>query len=218
MSAAPGAGGRAMNIAREKLRRALPQDGADAAVSRRPPARLFTEGKVHGTAHFCIGEEATGVGVCSALAPEDLIAQTHRGHNQAIGKGMDVSRMMAEFLGQGHGRTARAGAAACTSPTSRSGILGANGIVGGRHPRSRRAPRSRPTLRETDAGRGVLLRRRRRQRGACPRGAEPGRDLEAARPLRLREQPVRHVDPRSSQRMRIAGHRRQRAAGYGMPG
>ena len=29
-------------------------------------AKLFTKGKLHGTAHFCIGEEATGIGVCAA--------------------------------------------------------------------------------------------------------------------------------------------------------
>ena len=63
-------------------------------------ARLFTEGKVHGTAHFCIGEEATGIGACCALEPEDLIYATHRGHGQSIGKGMDIRRMMAEFLGK----------------------------------------------------------------------------------------------------------------------
>jgi TPP-dependent pyruvate/acetoin dehydrogenase alpha subunit len=34
------------------------------------------------------------VGVCSALEKEDMIAQTHRGHNQAIGKGMDIKKML----------------------------------------------------------------------------------------------------------------------------
>ncbi len=93
-------------------------------------ARLFTEGKVHGTAHFCIGEEATGVGVCSALAPEDLIAQTHRGHNQAIGKGMRLDRMMAEFLGKETGYCHGRGGCMHIADSS-VGSLGANGIVGG---------------------------------------------------------------------------------------
>ncbi len=93
-------------------------------------ARLFVEGKVHGTAHFCIGEEATGVAVCAALTREDLIGQTHRGHNQAIGKGMSIDRMMAEFLGKetgychGRGGCMHIADSAC-------GSLGANGIVGG---------------------------------------------------------------------------------------
>ncbi len=93
-------------------------------------ARLFTEGKVHGTAHFCIGEEATGIGVCSALDADDYIAQTHRGHNQGIGKGMDIKKMMAEFLGKETGFCKGKGGCMHIADFS-VGSLGANGIVGG---------------------------------------------------------------------------------------
>ncbi|WP_010258299.1 thiamine pyrophosphate-dependent dehydrogenase E1 component subunit alpha [Treponema primitia] len=93
-------------------------------------ARLFVEGKVHGTAHFCIGEEATGVGVCSALEKEDMITQTHRGHNQAIGRGMDLKRMMAEFLGKETGYCKGKGGCMHIADFS-VGSLGANGVVGG---------------------------------------------------------------------------------------
>jgi acetoin:2,6-dichlorophenolindophenol oxidoreductase subunit alpha len=92
--------------------------------------RLFAEGKVHGTAHFCIGEEATGVGMCSALEPEDYISQTHRGHNQAIGKGMDPKIMMAEFLGKATGYCKGKGGCMHIADSA-VGSLGANGIVGG---------------------------------------------------------------------------------------
>ena len=93
-------------------------------------ARLFVEGKVHGTAHFCIGEEATGVGVCSALEKEDMITQTHRGHCQAIGKGMDIKKMMAEFLGKETGYCKGKGGCMHIADFS-VGSLGANGVVGG---------------------------------------------------------------------------------------
>ncbi len=93
-------------------------------------ARLFIQGKVHGTAHFCIGEEATGVGVCSALDKEDLITQTHRGHNQGIGKGMDIKRMMAEFLGKETGYCKGKGGCMHIADFS-VGSLGANGVVAG---------------------------------------------------------------------------------------
>ncbi len=93
-------------------------------------ARLFTLGKVHGTAHFCIGEEATGIGVCEALEPQDLIYATHRGHGQSIGKGMDVNRMMAEFLGKEAGVCKGKGGCMHIADVS-AGNLGANGIVGG---------------------------------------------------------------------------------------
>ena len=93
-------------------------------------ARLFTEGKVHGTAHFCVGEEATGVGVCAALEPADFIAQTHRGHNQSIGRGMSIRRMMAEFLGKATGYCKGKGGCMHIADFA-LGSLGANGIVGG---------------------------------------------------------------------------------------
>lgn len=93
-------------------------------------ARLFTEGKVHGTAHFCIGEEATGIGVCVALAKEDYITQTHRGHHQGIGKGMDINKMMAEFLGKATGYCKGKGGSMHIIDAS-VGSLGANGIVAG---------------------------------------------------------------------------------------
>jgi acetoin:2,6-dichlorophenolindophenol oxidoreductase subunit alpha len=93
-------------------------------------ARLFVEGKVHGTAHFCIGEEATGIGVCAALENEDYILQTHRGHNQGIGKNMDINKMMAEFLGKQTGYCKGKGGCMHIADFS-VGSLGANGIVGG---------------------------------------------------------------------------------------
>ncbi len=93
-------------------------------------AELFTLGKVHGTAHFCIGEEATGVGPTCALKREDLIYATHRGHGQSIGKGMDINRMMAEFLGKETGYCQGKGGCMHIAGLE-EGNLGANGIVGG---------------------------------------------------------------------------------------
>ncbi len=93
-------------------------------------AKLFIQGKVHGTAHFCIGEEATGVGVSSALEREDYILQTHRGHNQGIGKNMDIKRMMAEFLGKETGYCKGKGGCMHIADFS-VGSLGANGVVAG---------------------------------------------------------------------------------------
>jgi TPP-dependent pyruvate/acetoin dehydrogenase alpha subunit len=95
-----------------------------------PAARLFTEGKVHGTAHFCIGEEATGIAVCAALKPEDRITATHRGHGQSIGKGMRLDLMMAEFLGKETGCCKGRGGCMHIADFA-AGSLGANGIVGG---------------------------------------------------------------------------------------
>ena len=58
---------------------------------------LFGQGLVHGTMHLGIGEEATGVGSTAALKERDYVLATHRGHGQAIGKGVDINAMMAEI-------------------------------------------------------------------------------------------------------------------------
>jgi len=92
--------------------------------------RLFSLGKVHGTAHFCVGEEATAAGVCAAIESQDLIYATHRGHGQSISKGMDVNTMMAEFLGKATGVCKGKGGCMHIAEVG-AGNLGANGIVGG---------------------------------------------------------------------------------------
>ena len=98
-------------------------------------ANLFAQGKVHGTAHFCIGEEAAGIGVGHALDQDDYILQTHRGHHQAIGKGINLNNMMAEFLGKASGCCKGKGGCMHIADFS-VGSLGANGIVGGGLPLS----------------------------------------------------------------------------------
>jgi pyruvate dehydrogenase E1 component alpha subunit len=61
---------------------------------------LFKRGQVKGTVHPYIGQEASGVGVCMALRPDDLVAGTHRSHGHNIAKGADTRKMMAEILGK----------------------------------------------------------------------------------------------------------------------
>ncbi len=93
-------------------------------------AYFFSMGMVHGTTHLYVGEEATGVGACAALEAEDLITSTHRGHGHCIGKGIDLKRMMAEFLGKEAGYCKGKGGSMHIADLSR-GNLGANGVVGG---------------------------------------------------------------------------------------
>ena len=93
-------------------------------------AYFFTMGMVHGTTHLYIGEEATAVGACCALEEHDLITSTHRGHGHCIAKGIDLDRMMAEFLGKEEGYCKGKGGSMHIADLSR-GNLGANGVVGG---------------------------------------------------------------------------------------
>jgi TPP-dependent pyruvate/acetoin dehydrogenase alpha subunit len=103
---------------------------ATTRVFEETAMRLFSLGKVHGTAHFCVGEEATAAGVCAAIEPQDLIYATHRGHGQSIAKGMNVKTMMAEFLGKATGVCKGKGGCMHIAEIT-AGNLGANGIVGG---------------------------------------------------------------------------------------
>jgi len=91
---------------------------------------LFALGKMHGTMHLSIGQEAVAAGVCGALGPDDYILSTHRGHGHCLARGADVGRMMAEFLGKDTGYCRGRGGSMHIADLD-SGNLGANGIVAG---------------------------------------------------------------------------------------
>ena len=63
-------------------------------------AQLVKKGKVPGMTHFSVGEEAANVGAMLALNEDDLLTSNHRGHGQAIAKGINLNEMMAEILGK----------------------------------------------------------------------------------------------------------------------
>lgn len=90
--------------------------------------KLFQDGKIHGTMHLCIGQEATAVGACSALTKEDKITSNHRGHGHSIAKGTKVDGMMAELLGKETGYCKGKGGSMHIADLD-VGNLGANGIV-----------------------------------------------------------------------------------------
>ncbi|HID87336.1 MAG TPA: thiamine pyrophosphate-dependent dehydrogenase E1 component subunit alpha, partial [Anaerolineae bacterium] len=92
--------------------------------------QLYAMGKVHGTMHLSIGEEASAVGAIAALRPDDYILSTHRGHGHCIAKGADLNRMMAEFMGKETGYCRGRGGSMHIADIE-GGNLGANGVVGG---------------------------------------------------------------------------------------
>ena len=91
---------------------------------------LFALGRVHGTMHLSLGQEAVATGVCAALRPDDYILSTHRGHGHCLAKGADAGLMMAEFLGKETGYCRGRGGSMHIADVS-GGNLGANGIVAG---------------------------------------------------------------------------------------
>ncbi|HTZ34490.1 MAG TPA: thiamine pyrophosphate-dependent dehydrogenase E1 component subunit alpha, partial [Stellaceae bacterium] len=90
----------------------------------------YIAGKIYGVVHCYIGEEAVAVGVCGALARDDRIISTHRGHGHCIAKGADLDRMMAELYGRQTGYCKGKGGSMHIADFS-IGMLGANGIVAG---------------------------------------------------------------------------------------
>ena len=90
----------------------------------------YKGGDIYGVVHCYIGEEASAVGICAALRPDDQIISNHRGHGHCIAKGADLNRMMAELYGRVDGYCKGKGGSMHIADFS-IGMLGANGIVGG---------------------------------------------------------------------------------------
>jgi acetoin:2,6-dichlorophenolindophenol oxidoreductase subunit alpha len=91
---------------------------------------LFLRGQVYGSTHLCIGMEAVGVGVISALGERDRVACTYRGHGHVLALGSSPAGLMAELMGRSIGTCgARAGSMNVVDLENR--LIGCFGIVGG---------------------------------------------------------------------------------------
>lgn len=92
--------------------------------------KLYQEGKVWGTTHLCIGQEAVAVGVVAQLRRDDYITSTHRGHGHMLAKGGQLKPMLSEILGKATGYCKGKGGSMHIA-NMELGNLGANGIVSG---------------------------------------------------------------------------------------
>jgi TPP-dependent pyruvate/acetoin dehydrogenase alpha subunit len=90
---------------------------------------LLKEGKIKGTAHPSVGQEAVAAGVCGVLEPTDYIVSNHRGHGHCIAKGMRTSEMMAELYGKATGSNKGKGGSMHIADLDQA-IIGCTGIVG----------------------------------------------------------------------------------------
>jgi len=91
---------------------------------------MFAAGKIPGFIHLSLGQEASSVGVCSVLRPDDYITATHRSHGHVIAKGGNLKKMFAELMGRKTGYCRGKGGSMHIADFS-LGILGANGVVAG---------------------------------------------------------------------------------------
>ncbi len=90
---------------------------------------LYTQDRIKGMLHLCIGQEAVAVGAMSALRENDYLVSTHRGHGHFIAKGADLGKMMAELFGRRTGYCKGKGGSMHIADIDLY-HLGANGIVG----------------------------------------------------------------------------------------
>ena len=86
------------------------------------------EGRLRGSVHEYIGEEAIATGVCANLERTDYISSYHRGHGHCLAKGADPVAMMKELYGRVGGVCGGKGGSMHVADFS-LGILGANGVV-----------------------------------------------------------------------------------------
>ena len=97
------AGGAGMNLTTEELSQ-LYYRMLQARHFEETLEDLFHRRVLHGTTHLGIGQEAAGVGAAfAALKQGDLTILTHRGHNETIGLGADLTMLMGEMFGRSGG-------------------------------------------------------------------------------------------------------------------
>jgi TPP-dependent pyruvate/acetoin dehydrogenase alpha subunit len=94
---------------------------------------LFLKGIMPGTIHLSYGQEAAEVGACLALGPGDWVNLTHRGHGQALAKGVSARSLMAELFGKATGCCRGRGGSLHVGDVRR-GALPAIAIVGASSP------------------------------------------------------------------------------------
>ena len=90
---------------------------------------LLLAGELYGAFHTSTGQEASIVGACMALRPDDYMVGTHRSHGHPIGKGAALDRLLAELMGKETGVNQGKGGSMHLSDFS-VGSLGETSIVG----------------------------------------------------------------------------------------
>ena len=61
---------------------------------------LFSDGKINGTTHTCIGQEEIAVAVMSLTKEKDYIFSNHRGHGHYLAKFEDYKGLFCEIMGK----------------------------------------------------------------------------------------------------------------------
>src|SRR6188768_1055141 len=96
-------------------------------------SEMYTKAKIGGYCHLNLGEEATIVGLMSALEPRDYVFTNYREHGYILGRGVDPNKIMAELFGKETGvSSGRGGSMHLFDVDAR--FMGGYAIVGGQLP------------------------------------------------------------------------------------
>ena len=96
-------------------------------------AHGFTRNRIGGYFHTCIGQEASVLGIVSALTLQDYMIASYREHGHALARGCPPREVMAELYGRASGSSSGKGGSMHIFDSSRH-FLGGTGIVGGNIP------------------------------------------------------------------------------------
>src|SRR5688500_7678164 len=94
---------------------------------------MYMKAKVGGFLHLAVGEEATVVGTVSVMRDDDYLISTYREHGQALARGTDPNKVMAELFGRETGTSRGRGGSMHLFDLERR-FMGGYGIVGGNLP------------------------------------------------------------------------------------
>ncbi len=89
----------------------------------------YAIGKIGGFCHLHIGQEGAAEGCIGPLRPDDYVISAYREHTQALAKGVDPRRVMAELYGRALGTSAGKGGSMHIFGAEQ-GFMGGHGIVG----------------------------------------------------------------------------------------
>lgn len=96
-------------------------------------AEMYAKAKIGGYCHLNLGEEATVVGFCAGLEPNDYVYTNYREHGYAIGRGISPNAVMAELFGKETGCSHGRGGSMHLFDIERH-FMGGYAIVGGQVP------------------------------------------------------------------------------------
>ncbi len=94
---------------------------------------MYARARIGGFLHLSIGEEATIVGSARALREQDYLISTYRSHGNAIARGTQPERVMAELFGRADGCSGGHGGSMHMFDFEHR-FMGGYGIVGGNLP------------------------------------------------------------------------------------